>query len=107
MVLPAYGLKTGPNLQFFRSMQKILDSETKYTSVLLQEVDTIPLKNLWVDLINQDIHNLKNALVIGSKYSGVSQLKPEQVNHLNGNAVYGLANPLFWRFLQLWERLVI
>lgn len=107
MVLPAYGLKTGPNLQFFRSMQKLLDSDTKYTGVLLQEVDTIPLKNMWVDLINKDIYNLKDALVIGSQYSGVSPLKPEQVNHLNGNAVYSLANPLFRRFLELWERLVI
>ncbi|MBS0017212.1 MAG: tetratricopeptide repeat protein, partial [Arthrospira sp. SH-MAG29] len=107
MVLPAYGLKTGPNLQFFRSMQKLLNSDTKYTGVLLQEVDTIPLKNMWVDLINKDIYNLKDALVIGSKYSGVSPLKPEQVNHLNGNAVYGLAHPLFKRFLELWERLVI
>ncbi|MDV7391896.1 hypothetical protein RZS08_11100, partial [Arthrospira platensis SPKY1] len=107
MTVPSHGLKTGPNLQFFRSLQQLLNSEEKYTAVLLQEVDTIPLKNFWVDLINQDIQSLTDSLLIGSTYSGVSQLKPEQINHLNGNAVYCLGNPLFERFLHLWEHLVL
>lgn len=107
MVLPAYGLKTGPNLQFFRSIQHLLDSPEKYTGVLFQEVDTIPLKDYWVDFINRDIQPLTDMLLIGSTYSGVSPLKPEQVNHLNGNAVYCLGNPLFKHFLKLWKNLVI
>ncbi|MGF1492704.1 MAG: exostosin family protein [Microcoleaceae cyanobacterium] len=107
MEIHPYGLKSGPNLQFFRSLQELMASESEYTSVLLQEVDTIPLKVHWIDSINKEIAGLNNALLIGTNYSGASRLNSEQVNHINGNAIYCLGNPAFKNFLFLWEILVV
>ncbi len=107
MEIPSHGLKTGPNLQFLRSLHNLLSHHNKINSVLLQEADTIPLKKFWIDRINEDIEKCDDALLIGTTYSGVSELKPEQINHINGNAIYCLGNSLFKNFLRLWEQLII
>lgn len=101
--VPEFGLKSGPNIQFFRSFEKILKFKEKFSAVLLQEVDTISLKENWIDLLNIEIKNYSNKLLIGSKYNGRSKLG---FNHYNGNSIYCVSNNYFKEYLRLWKKLV-
>lgn len=105
--IPEYGLKSGPNKQFFVSIKKIEEIGIKASAVMLQEVDTIPLREYWIDEINVHLKKIKNALLVGAKCSSSTPLSVELVNHVNGNAVLCISNPDFQRFFQCWERVVV
>lgn len=105
--IPLHGLKSGPNKQFFVSIDKIKSIGIKASAILLQEVDTIALRDHWIDEINHSIKKFKDALVLGATCSSVTPLGADLANHVNGNAVLCVSNPEFEQFFRTWERLVI
>jgi hypothetical protein len=99
-----FGLKSGPNIQFFKSLQHLI----KYKSgeaVLLLEVDAIPLSNCWLDAISKELKN-NEFYVAGSKYKGNSKLPDSISGHINGNAIYNISNKDFIEFIDIWESLL-
>lgn len=102
-----YGLKSGPNQQFFKSHKLIFDLGLPVNSVLQLETDAYPLVDHWVDKINSEIADFKDPIILGSKYRGNSRLLPDISNHINGNAIYCHRNSGFKFFLNFWETLLV
>lgn len=102
----SHGLKTGPNRQFFESIKKVSEAGG-INAVLLQEVDTVPVRRYWVDDLNSEIESKHDAIHLGCQYDGADQLNEEQIKHLNGNAIYCVGNPSFGRYIRLWESLLL
>jgi|GEM_PF-5469031 len=102
-----YGQKSGPNILFFRSIQKIIELKLCGYSVLLMETDIIPLSKNWLDKLNEELNLAQNFLIAGSRYRGKGKLSKDIVNHINGNAIYNISNIDFLRFFKLWEYLLI
>lgn len=104
----AYGLKSGPNLQFFRSLKFVQQYQIdEQDAVLLLEMDNFPLRKFWVDELNVRLAGLPVFLVAGMHYQGETLLMDSIKYHLNGNAVYGIGHPGFKHFISLWEEVLV
>lgn len=90
-IKPSIGLKSGPNLQFFKSLE--LCSNDGYT--LLNEVDMIPIIPFWQEACNSAIDANPDSLIIGSRYKGLSTLGKDISSHINGNALYATHDKYF------------
>lgn len=103
-----YGSKSGPNLQFFKSIEAISKYVTEGSgeAVILLETDAIPIRPYWLEILNTAISSRPRFWIAGGKYQGVSQLSPAIVNHMNGNAIYGVGAIGFGDFLLVWKDLV-
>lgn len=100
-----FGLKSGPNMQFFRSIRSIIAS-AKSTAVLLLETDAIPLHEHWLESLEQEVAELDQYHVAGARYSGITELPETIADHVNGNAVYNTSGSGFVEFLQVWEEIL-
>lgn len=108
---PSYrrlGNASGPNIQFFNSMKLIIQSydEGSLGACILLEVDAIPIKSYWFDLLNHELRRFKRFLVVGAAPSDSSTVDHTIAQHLNGNAIYGLGDSLFKLYLEKWEQLL-
>lgn len=103
-----YGSKSGPNKQFFDSIKRVLaySSYSLQDSLLLLEVDAIPIRKGWLSLLNKALENKPDFLIAGSRYQGESKLSPRINKHFNGNAIYGIGHLSFEEFLKDWESLL-
>jgi len=100
--IPRLGLKSGPNIQFFRSME-LVPSSCHF--VLLNECDAYPLVSDWPQQIEAAYAASQDSIVIGAKYTGRLTLCPTIQNHINGNAIYCLNHRLYSDgLLQQWEK---
>lgn len=99
-----YGSKSGPNIQFFRSLRRAMD-HSFVLGVILMEVDAYPVKHGWLREINVRTGWLENeAYVIGARAEAV----PASIkNHLNGNAIYLVRSEGFNQFLDGWEKVLL
>lgn len=103
-----YGLKSGPNIQFFRSLEIVgCEPRRPFGAVLLLETDMTPVVPCWIDRINDELTSFGNYLVCGSAYKGRAVLPTDIRDHINGASVYNLSNPNFDSHLKNWRQVVI
>lgn len=103
-----YGQKSGPNMQFFRSLMALRDFTKEYPRVLLMEVDAFPIADGWAKKLNEKVPCItKDILIAGARYAGASVLSPQIQSHLNGNSIYFIGQNDFYRFLECWEKLLL
>lgn len=97
--LPAYGLKSGPNITFFQTMGKT----QYYNTCLLLETDCI-LAHQWLDNIYNYVKYSNGFLVSGAIYDGsvFTKAGSAMMNHINGGtALYATNNPILAKLLQV------
>lgn len=104
-----YGHKSGPNMQFFRSLRKVIEGEPGARAALLMEVDAFPVVENWLARLEARIELLSGVrpLVAGANYAGASPLAEQIRSHLNGNSIYFVGDPDFRQFLDDWEKLLL
>ena len=103
-----YGQKSGPNMQFFRTIRVLKQSRVEINAVLLMEVDAFPVASGWLTVLNDSLKDIpSNLLISGPRYAGRSFLKDEIKDHFNGNSVYFIGCGDFYRFLDCWEELLL
>lgn len=99
--LPQFGLKSGPNLQFFESIR--LCDTSGFT--LLNETDMLPIAPNWIEICNEAIPSGVDYLVAGATYLGNQDLPARIAMHLNGNALYNTSSQYFMEeYLPLWRQ---
>jgi hypothetical protein len=98
-----YGWKSGPNLQFFRGLDR-LTAEGGFALVV--ETDTRPVRAGWVGAARDLVRRHPDAWVLGSVYRGLETVPASFKTHLNGNAIYALS-PSFAKFRrEVWEQVL-
>jgi hypothetical protein len=102
-----YGWKSGPNIQFFRSVEFVTQTMPHVCSLLVMETDLIPLEIGWLDRLNTELAVLGDSLLSGARYQGKTDQSKRLKNHINGNAVLNLSHPDFKEFFAAWEDLLI
>jgi len=107
------GFKSGPNAQFFRSMEllgeRLGDGRGRYA--LMMETDCLAIRPDWLAELERIAEGSEPVWVLGSLYRGVDDVDPRYRLHVNGNAVYAVGDESFQEFLtETWrpalERLV-
>ena len=99
--MPALGMKSGPNIQFFKSIREI----SGYDFVMLNETDAFPQHEHWKTQLLSECKRGRDNIIIGSRYQGKVDLSGDIGDHLNGNAIYNLSHPLFREgLLDQWEK---
>lgn len=91
--IPKYGLASGPNILFIKTMRML----NKYNTVLTLETDCILYKNWLSTLINYTEYS-GDFLISGSTYDGNERIGFSQVvgmNHINGVALYKTKSSVF------------
>ena len=104
-----YGSKSGPNMQFFRSLNAIINSNhlRENDALTLLETDAIPIKNNWISELNLKLSKIQPSFwIAGACYAGKSPLSNAINRHLNGNAIYGIGGSSFVDFLNQWEHIL-
>ena len=95
-LIPAYGLKAGPNLLFERAMHVA----HQFGGWCLQiEVDALPVENNWLISTEKITATAYSEWVIGGHYMGNSVLDNRVKSHINGNALYHAGDHQFIAFV--------
>ena len=103
-----YGQKSGPNMQFFRTIRALRAPAEELGGVLLMEVDAFPVVDGWNTQLDAHIANFPNdALLAGARYAGSTNLAAQIRSHFNGNSAYFIGRSDFFTFLDAWERLLL
>ena len=96
--VPALGYKSGPNLQFFKS----LEFARNYSFTYLHETDVYPIRKNWFEKLNANLR-VDYDWIHGAHYAGFTWLPHDFRYHINGSAVYASGNKEFQNFLtQTW-----
>lgn len=98
-VLPKYGLKSGPNIVFF----KTIDYCYKYNTVLLLETDCI-FSYDWLTRIHNYTKYANGFLISGATYDGNVSAKAgsAMMTHINGGtALYSTNNPVLIQLIKI------
>ncbi|WP_020210039.1 hypothetical protein [Gilvimarinus chinensis] len=102
-----YGKKSGPNIQFFRTLRKISSIQPNISGLLLLETDAHPILQNWAHELNQRIQWLGNNVYIAGSRPVMAETIGPIKSHINGNALYNLGNTNFSNFLDFWEETLI
>lgn len=97
-----YGLKSGPNVTFF----KIIKKAEKYNTILLMETDCF-LGDDWLVKLNNYIESANGFLISGGTYDGLGFAKSGSVllNHINGGTgIYATGNGLLQKLISEAEK---
>lgn len=99
---PPYGFKAGPNWMFYETMRALRPGGG---FVLLMETDCQPLVPNWLGRLRSVVPRHADAWIVGGHYCGASPLHWSIARHVNGNALYHVGDPQFWKFLDefFWE----
>ena len=98
---PQFGLKSGPNLQFFESIS--LCDSSGFT--LLNETDMLPIAPNWIEICNEALPSGGDFFVAGATYLGNQNIPARIALHLNGNAVYNTSSKCFVdQYIPLWRQ---
>lgn len=91
-IVPLYGLKSGPNIMFLRTMHLLMKCDTSF----LVETDCHFGKN-WLETLERYVLGSNGFLISGATYDGVVYTKANtaNLNHLNGVALYSTGDPNF------------
>lgn len=92
--MPKYGLKSGPNISFFRTLQYCY--KKKYNTCLLLETDCI-LGDNWIDRIYHHTKYSNGFLISGAIYDGEVFVKAgsAMMTHINGGSgLYAVNNEI-------------
>lgn len=100
-----HGRKAGPNWLFYETLAAIRGNSG---TIFLMETDCQPIVPNWLRRLQRVSLQHDDAWIVGSHYCGVSPLHWSVARHINGNALYNLGDPSFWRFLSedFWPWLV-
>lgn len=104
--LPKYGLKSGPNITFFKTLQ---DASSKYNTILLLETDCI-LSDSWLINIYNYIRYTNGFLISGAIYDGNVFMKAgsPMLTHINGGtAIYASYHPALQHFVSILEKFLL
>ncbi|WP_339616216.1 hypothetical protein [uncultured Gilvimarinus sp.] len=101
-----YGKKSGPNIQFFRTLRKIFSIQPCTSGLLLLETDAHPILQNWVFELNQRTQWFGNNVYIAGSRPVIAETIGPIKNHINGNALYNLGNKNFPNFLEFWEEML-
>lgn len=92
----------GPNSQFRETLSQIMDYDGyQYDLAVIMEADMQVRRAGWLNFLLEDIRNKSQFAILGSKFKGKAwdefkELMPQALlDHINGNAIYNLTNPLF------------
>lgn len=97
--LPIYGLKSGPNITFF----KTLDRMKRYNTTLLLETDCL-LGDNWLERIYHYTKHCNGFLISGALYDGLVFTKAgsAMMNHINGGtALYSTSHDVLSKLLDM------
>jgi hypothetical protein len=100
-----YGLKSGPNYQFFRLMDHFAKKDYQY--VYFCETDCFPIKPGWAEAIFDEALDNDPFYVLGSAFLGKSRVDPMIALHVNGAAVYSPGADGFNEYRSNWERILL
>jgi len=89
-----YGNKSGPNFTFF----KLLDSFTRYNTILIIETDSYINNDNWIDIAYDYVKN-NSFLISGTYHRGLTKIGIDIINHLNGVAFYKTGSLNFRTFI--------
>jgi len=89
-----YGNKSGPNFTFFR----LLDSFTRYNTILIIETDCYINNKNWIDTSYNYVKN-NNFLISGTYHRGLTKIGLDIIDHLNGVAFYKTGSLNFRLFM--------
>ena len=77
-----YGLRSGPNLQFFKTISTLFNlNKTKYC--LFLETDSFFVCDFWYDIFS-NYCEIEHFWISGSLYKGLNNLHPSIKYHING-----------------------
>ncbi len=102
-----YGKKSGPNIQFFRSLRKIASQCPDVTSAILLETDAYPIAERWLFDLNQRVHWLGAEIFVAGSKPVLGSTNGTIKNHINGNAIYNIGAKGFSSFLDFWEEVLL
>ena len=102
-----YGMKSGPNIQFFRSFDFIRKNYASVDSVVLLEVDAYPVRTNWLAEMNNKLSWMSDHLYVAGSRTDKGLVSSNISNHINGNAVYFTKTDGFYEFLAEWERVLL
>jgi len=98
--IPRLGYASGPNSQFFITMNKLANKEY----VLLNETDCVPYRKDWLEQLGKRVFWNEEFWMLGSSYKGISLVPSDTHSHINGNAIYAVGSHSFQEFIGLWEQ---
>lgn len=102
--MPVHGLKSGPNLCFFRTIQYCAN----YNTTLLLETDCV-LGVDWIEKIMNYIRYANGFLISGAVYDGESDYKSNSImsTHINGGTgIYSTGNKILQSLIKTLEERV-
>ncbi len=91
------GFKSGPNAQFFRSME-LLRGVGRY--VFMMETDCFAIRPDWLGELERIVEGSEPFWIMGSLYRGVDRINQRYRTHINGNAVYAVGDDGFQDFVR-------
>jgi hypothetical protein len=100
-----YGLKSGPNYQFFRLLDHFAQKD--YRFVYFCEADCFPIKSGWVQAVFNEALKNDPFYVLGSAFLGKSRVDPTIALHVNGAALYSPKAEGFNEYRSNWEKILL
>ena len=105
LYVPKHGIKSGPNLMFFKSIRKC----KKYNTILLMETDCF-VKKRWLNKIKNFVTHSNGFWISGATYDGTVHCKAGSymMTHINGGTgLYATGNKNFQIFINNAEEFII
>ena len=99
--VPEYGLKSGPNISFFKTIQL----SSIYNTILCLETDCL-LSDNWLENIYLYTKYANGFLISGAIYDGSTPVKAasSMMNHINGGTgLYATGHPVLQKVISLCE----
>ena len=100
-----YGLKSGPNYQFFRLLEHF--SQKNYQFVYFCEADCFPIKAGWAQALFNEALESDPFYVLGSAFLGKSKIDPMISLHVNGASIYSTRAEGFDEYRSSWEKILL
>jgi hypothetical protein len=100
-----YGLKSGPNYQFFRLLDYFAQKDYRY--VYFCETDCFPIKSGWAQAVFNEALENDPFYVLGSAFLGKSRVDPMIALHVNGAAIYNPRAEGFNEYQSNWEKILL
>jgi hypothetical protein len=104
LYVPKHGIKSGPNLMFFKSIRKC----KKYNTILLMETDCF-VKKRWLNKIKNFVTHSNGFWISGATYDGIVHCKAGSymMTHINGGTgLYATGNKNFQIFISNAEEFI-
>ena len=105
LYVPKHGIKSGPNLMFFKSIRKFKE----YNTILMMETDCF-VKKRWLSKIKNFVVHSNGFWISGATYDGVIHCKAGSymMTHINGGTgLYATGDKNFQIFIDKAEEFIV